>query len=419
MDINIRIAGEAGQGVASVGTIILESLCDVGYNIFSTQSYMSRIRGGLNWSDIRVADFELFGPRPTADILVALSPDALDVLASEMASGGIILSESESTGEILGIPFSKIAKDKTGNALLANAVAAGAVFGVLGGSIDGLCDFLRRHFNKKEAEVIEKNIVCAKEGFALTSRQNFAKLKLGTPLKNAPKYIGNGAAAIGLGAASSGLKFVTAYPMTPGTATFTWLAGAADQYGIAVEQAEDEIAAMNMICGAAYAGVPAMTCTSGGGFALMCEGLSLAGMMELPVLVMLAQRPGPATGLPTRTGQEDLKFTLNAGHGEFPRAIFAPGIIEECFELSRRALETAHKLQTPVILLTDQFLQDIQKNIETLPSDYRPIDRHILPSNKDYKRYAFSTNGVSPRAIPGLGEGLVVCDSDEHDESGH
>ena len=239
------------------------------------------------------------------------------------------------------------------------------------------------------------------------------------PPPSTPKYLGNGAAAIGLGAASSGLKFVTAYPMTPGTATFTWLAGAADQYGIVVEQAEDEIAAMNMICGAAYAGAPAMTCTSGGGFALMCEGLSLAGMMELPVLVMLAQRPGPATGLPTRTGQEDLKFALNAGHGEFPRAIFAPGSIEECFALSRRALETAHKHQTPVILLTDQFLQDIQKNIETLPSDYRPIDRHILPSNKDYRRYALSTNGASPRSIPGLGEGLVVCDSDEHDESGH
>ena len=159
MDINIRIAGEAGQGVASVGTIILESLCDAGFNVFSTQSYMSRIRGGLNWSDIRVSDFELFGPRAMADILVALTPEALDVLRTEIASGGVILYDGESTGEIIGIPFSKIAKEKAGNVLMANAVAAGAVFGVLGGSIDGLCDFLRRPFNKKESEVIEKNIV--------------------------------------------------------------------------------------------------------------------------------------------------------------------------------------------------------------------------------------------------------------------
>jgi 2-oxoglutarate ferredoxin oxidoreductase subunit alpha len=151
----------------------------------------------------------------------------------------------------------------------------------------------------------------------------------------------------------------------------------------------------------------------------MCEGLSLAGMMELPVVIVIAQRPGPATGLPTRTAQEDLKFAINAGHGEFPRAVFAPGTVEQCYEITRRALETAHEFQTPVIILTDQYLQDVQKNIGKLSDKYKPVDRHIVKkAGKDYKRYSLKSGNISPRALPG-GNALVVCDSDEHDEKGH
>ena len=162
-----------------------------------------------------------------------------------------------------------------------------------------------------------------------------------------------------------------------------------------------------------------MTTTSGGGFALMCEGLSLAGMMELPVFVLLAQRPGPATGLPTRTGQEDLGFAVHAGHGEFPRALFAPGTPQQAYELTRRAIETAHKFQTPAILLIDQFLADVQKNAPPLDTSLRPVDRHILAEPPDdYVRYAVTPSGISPRALPGTGP-FVVCDSDEHTEDGH
>ncbi|MGB2822020.1 MAG: transketolase C-terminal domain-containing protein, partial [Phycisphaerae bacterium] len=229
----------------------------------------------------------------------------------------------------------------------------------------------------------------------------------------------DGATAIGLSAAAAGVKFVTAYPMTPGTATFAYLASVADRYGIVVEQAEDEIAAVNMLCGAAYAGAPAMTATSGGGFALMVEGLSLAGIMELPIFIVVAQRPGPATGLPTRTAQQDLLFALTAGHGEFARAIFAPGSVRQCYDLTRRALETAHKFQTPVILLTDQFLQDLQQTTDELPSEPRPIDRHVVAEpTGDYVRYEVTESGVSPRAVPG-GAAMVVCDSDAHTADGH
>jgi 2-oxoglutarate ferredoxin oxidoreductase subunit alpha len=207
--------------------------------------------------------------------------------------------------------------------------------------------------------------------------------------------------------------------MTPSTAVFAYLAGVADEYGIVVEQAEDEIAAVNMVCGATYAGVSAMATTSGGGFALMVEGVSLAGMMELPIFVLISQRPGPATGLPTRTAQQDLSLVLHAGHGEFPRAIYAPGTPAQAYELTRRGLQTAHKFQSPAFILTDQFLIDAQRNIAPLDRSPRPIDLHVVADPPaDYVRYAVTPGGVSPRALPG-GEALVVCDSDEHDASGH
>jgi 2-oxoglutarate ferredoxin oxidoreductase subunit alpha len=207
--------------------------------------------------------------------------------------------------------------------------------------------------------------------------------------------------------------------MTPGTGVLTYLAQVADEYGKVFEQAEDELAAINMVCGAVYAGVPALTSTSGGGFSLMCEGLSLAGMMELPAFIVLAQRPGPATGLPTRTAQEDLGFAINAGHGEFPRAVYAPGSQEQCFEVIRRGLEIAHKYQSPAILLADQFLMDSRRNVPEFDRTLAPIDRHVVDApGEDYVRYAMAENGVSPRAVPG-GDVFVVCDSDEHDEKGH
>jgi 2-oxoglutarate ferredoxin oxidoreductase subunit alpha len=300
---------------------------------------------------------------------------------------------------------------------MANTVAAGAIFRLLGYDVEDLCTYLETTFKKKGAEVIEKNKKCARAGAELVASRA-ASIKAPKPA-DAPKTVYNGMEAVGLAAATGGVKFIAAYPMTPSTGVFTYLAGAADEYGIVAEQAEDEIAAVNMICGATYAGVPAMATTSGGGFALMVEGLALAGMMELPIFIYLGQRPGPATGLPTRTAQQDLKFAINAGHGEFPRAIFAPGTVEQAYALTRRALETAHKFQTPAILMYDQFLADVRKNIPPLDATPRPIDRRIVEKPPpDYVRYAVTPDGISPRAIPGTNS-FVICDSDEHTENGH
>ena len=417
MDINVRIAGEAGQGVQTTGRLLVDAFARMGLHVFSTQSYMSRIRGGLNWFDIRVGDQELFSGAEKADLLVALTQEALRELAAQVNPGGVVLFDGDERPGAVAIAFRQVAREVAGTPVMANTVAAGAVFAVLGYDVERLCECLANVFGKKAPETVATNVSCARRGYELAAAN-------GGPMAapndtGAPPRASDGSAAVGLAAATAGVKLVCSYPMTPSTGVFTFLAGAADEYGIVVEQAEDEIAAINMVCGAVYAGAPAMTTTSGGGFTLMAEGLSLAGMMELPAFIVLSQRPGPATGLPTRTGQEDLKFAVNAGHGEFPRAVFAPGSPAQAFDVTRLALETAHRYQTPAILLLDQFLADQRTNVAEFDRTPRPIERCVVEHPApDYVRYEVTESGVSTRALPG-GAAFVVCDSDEHTEDGH
>ena len=222
-----------------------------------------------------------------------------------------------------------------------------------------------------------------------------------------------------MGAIAGGCNFVSSYPMTPSTPVLTFLAQHSKEFNIVVEQAEDEIAAINMALGAWYAGARGMVTTSGGGFALMAEGLSLAGIIESPIVIHLAQRPGPATGLPTRTEQGDLLFALFAGHGEFPRIIFAPGTLEDAFYLTQKAFNLADKFQIPVFIMTDQYFIDSYYNIPKLDISKINIEQYIIETDSDYKRYSLTDDGISPRGIPGKGDGLVVVDSDEHDTEGH
>ncbi|MHB9140160.1 MAG: 2-oxoacid:acceptor oxidoreductase family protein, partial [Victivallaceae bacterium] len=299
MDINLRIAGEAGQGVVALGEILVGALTSAGLQVLTCKSYMSRVRGGLNWSDIRAGDCDLHGLKVRAELLAALTPEALDVLRDDVSPGGIILADSaiSASEDVISIDFSGISSSICGSAIMANTAAAGAIFALLGYEPAPLKNYLQQVFAKKGDETVQNNLKSALAGYnAAAGRQ--VRIPAPAPGTCRKEYLTSGAAAIGLSAAVSGVKLATAYPMTPGTGTFTYLASVADKYGIVVEQAEDEIAAVNMVCGAVYAGVPAMTMTSGGGFALMCEGLSLAGMMELPVFILLAQRPAPATGMP-------------------------------------------------------------------------------------------------------------------------
>ncbi len=420
MDINVRIAGEAGQGIETAGEVLAQALADAGLYVFAAKSYMSRIRGGLNWYDIRISDQALFSGKENSDILLSLTAEGIKTLQGKAGSQAVVIADKATAENSSGcncLDISGTAKTAGGSKIMANMVAAGVVFGMLPYDIEALSQQIRQAFDSKGEEMVKKNLKCAESGAELT--KGLSDKLLFPQSGGADSFLCSGTEAVGMGALSAGVKFASAYPMTPATGVITYLAKHAREYGIVVEQAEDEIAAVNMVCGATFAGACALTATSGGGFALMAEGLSLSGMMELPVFIVLSQRPGPATGLPTRTAQQDLRFAVHGGHGEFPRAIFAPGTPEEAFKLTRKALATAHTFQSPAILMMDQFLADYVTNTAPLNTAYRPIDKQITTSpGEDYRRYKITENGVSPRAVPG-GDALVKADSDEHDAEGH
>ena len=417
MDTNIRICGQAGQGIQSMGDMLCRALAALGLHVFSSQNYMSRIRGGVNSFDIRISDHELFAPRDKAELIVALNEEAYLKHRKEMNWDGVILYNTAEHGNYIAIDFSAEAKNAGGAPVMGNTVAAGAVLGLLGYGPDALCNLMDDEFHKKGENVVEQNKICARHGAEhIAGHEGLVRAPKSV---EASPFVYSGSQSVGQSAAVAGVRFVSSYPMTPGTGVLTYLAGAADKYGLVVEQAEDEIAAVNMICGATFAGAPAMTTTSGGGFSLMVEGLSLAGILELPIVILLSQRPGPATGMPTKTAQGDLDCAVFSGHGEFPRIVLTPGSVAQAFDITRRAFEMAHKFQTPAIIMIDQFLADAQQNMPELPAAIDPIDRCIVENpGQDYVRFAVTDSGISPRAVPG-GDAFVVCTSDEHSEDGH
>ena len=429
MDYSIRITGEAGQGVQTIGGTLAKVFARSGYNVFTHQDYESRVRGGHNFYQIRFSDIPVMSSRDRIDLLVAMDNAGIDRYISDLTANGLVIYDSKTLkqkyeGEnFLNIPFSELALEHGGNKIMANTVATGAVLGMLGMDLALLFDILKHAFSKKGNEVIEGNINALKAGHSYAS-ENCSKCSFVLADISEPKMLITGNDAIGLGAVASGLKFYSAYPMTPSTGIMNYIAGKEEEYGILVEQAEDEIAAINMALGASFAGVRSMTGTSGGGFALMVEGISLAGMTETPIVIALAQRPGPATGLPTRTEQGDLEFALYSAHGEFPRIIFAPGTPEQAFLLTNRAFEMAEKYQVPVIILTDQYLADSQWTFDKLDIDRLKYTDHrlrgeTLKKQSVYNRHTCTEIGVYPMALPGESEHLVVTDSDEHDEEGH
>ena len=431
MDYTIRIGGEAGQGIQTIGDTLGRVFARAGFRVFTNQDYESRVRGGHNYYQVRISDRPITAARENLDIIVALDKESIALDERFLTSRGTIIYDSESLKEkhegktFLDIPFVKLAIEHGNDKIMANIVATGAVMGMLGMDLTHLLELISDTFRKKGDTVIAANRNAALAGYdhavkgCLTC--NFAVTADAHP--KAAMLIG-GTEAIALGAIASGVKFYSAYPMTPSTGIMNYLASKEKEYGIVVEQAEDEIAAINMALGASFAGVRSMTGTSGGGFALMVEGVSLAAMTETPVVIALGQRPGPATGLPTRTEQGDLHMVLNAGHGEFPRFIFAPGTPEQAFFLTNKAFDLAEKHQVTSFILFDTYLADTQWT-------YRGFDASKLRNReyrlrgaavrdlKEYRRHAYHATGVSPLAVPGDAEHLVVTDSDEHDENGH
>lgn len=417
--VNIVIGGEAGQGLVTIGQILAKGLVRRGYSIVVTQGYQSRIRRGHNTFAIRAGVDEILAPKETIDLLICLDAQTAALHKPELSTGGLMVVDSREGDGAPGlkVPFKELASLK-----FANTVALGVAGALIGLPEETLGQALEDFFGHKAPSLLEENRKALKTAYQWTAGQSPSFSKLPSPFVPPRRLMLNGNEAIALGAMSAGLKFISFYPMTPSTSIALTLAAQAETLGMIVEQAEDEIAALNMAIGASFAGAPSMVSTSGGGFALMVEGVSLAGMTETPVVIVVGQRPGPATGLPTRTEQAELEFILHAGHGEFPRAIFAPGSVEECFHLIRKAFELAETFQTPIFLLTDQFLADSYRAVEPFEvkalSSVRPGTDWSGPIGS-YLRYALTENGLSPRLLPGRTEHLVVADSDEHTEDGH
>ncbi len=422
-DLSIVLCGEAGQGIQTVERFLTRVLKFDGFNVYATKEYMSRVRGGFNSTEIRVSSKNVKAFVNRIDILVTLKKGAIQHLKNRVDDHTIILGEASNVDDgykFIEVPFTKIATE-IGDKIFSNTVSVGTLSAVIGVDFKTLEKYLEEFFERKGKDIVNKNVEAAKRGFEIGEglvKQGKIKVEIKKDPDIKDDLLLDGASAIGLGAIAGGCNFISSYPMTPSTGILTFLAERAKEFGIVAEQAEDEISAVNMAIGAWYAGSRAMVTTAGGGFALMVEGMSLAGMIESPLVVNLGQRPAPATGLPTRTEQGDLLFALYSGHGEFPKILLAPGTLEDAFYLTQKAFYFADKFQVPVIILSDQYLVDSYYNISNLEIPKAQPQKFIVETSKDYKRYQLVESGISPRGIPG-GAGLVDVDSDEHDESGH
>ena len=428
VDFNFMVGGEAGQGVQSVGFLLAKVFARGGYRVFADQDYESRIRGGHNFFSVRVGDSRIGAIAEAVDILIALNRDSIELHQEKLADGGIVIFDGEKikdtsgNGSLFSIPLERLAEEKAGGKLMANTVALGAALALVDYDLNILNTVLVEHFGK--GKVADSNIAAARAGYEYAQAEYKGDVRRLKPISDAKQMLLTGNEAISLGAIAAGCKFMSAYPMTPASSIMEYMAAKSEDFGMVMVHAEDEISAVNMAIGAGYAGTRAMTATSGSGFCLMVEGIGLAGITETPVVVIDAQRPGPAVGLPTRTEQGDLQFILHAHHGDFPRAVLAPATVEDAFWVTVKAFNWAEKYQLPVIILTDQHLASSYATVDPFDLSQLTIDRGLLFSEREeepseYMRHRVTRSGISPRTFPGLGKALVVTDCDEHDEEGH
>ncbi|MBN2724370.1 MAG: 2-oxoacid:acceptor oxidoreductase subunit alpha [Deltaproteobacteria bacterium] len=417
MELNIRISGSAGQGMATAQDILGIVTTRSGLYAFSVNDVESRIRGGKNFSQMKISHKPIEHVDSGIDILCALSAETLSEYSTSLLPGGKIITSWEHS-EAFDFNPSDICT-KHGAPKAVGTAGVSFICGLLGFEKEILLQAVKENV---PAKVMDSNLNIAEDSFNAAIETGIMEYRLGKSITKNNLWI-SGNSMLSLGCVAGGVSFMAAYPMSPATSIMTNLSQWSDLTGVVVEQSEDEISAVNMIAGAAYTGARSMTATSGGGFALMVEGVSLLGMIETPAVIVIAQRPGPATGLPTRTMQGDLRMAIHAGHGFFPKVVLAPDSVEDAFQIGRDAFDIAEKYQLPVIILTDQLLQDCYKTVD----DFRPEmnnTRHILSGVdlekiKDYKRFALTESGISSMAVPGDSRHLVVVDSDEHDEYGH
>jgi len=428
----LKIAGKAGQGVKSSGISFARFANRSGYHVYTYTEYPSIIKGGHNVMQINIADWPVSGPSINTQLLIALNQESVDLHAGELLSDSCLVFDGDDKFNmdkvakgvnLCPVPLSRLAKQAGGGELLINTVALGAAAALMAGDLSKLKKLNAEEYSDKGSEVILANQQAVEHGynFAQQNYQNFIKSVI-KPLDNKDtlnRMIVNGNEAVALAAISAGLQFAAIYPMSPISNILHVLALHQEKYNYVYKQPEDELAAINMSLGASFAGARAMTATSGGGFCLMSEGYGLAGITETPLVIIEGMRGGPATGLPTWSGQGDLRFMLHAHQDDFFRIVLTPGDAQEAFELTMQAFNLAEKYQTPVVVLINKDICEGDQSVPVFDTANYQIDRGKMTTylEPDYKRYKLADDGISPRSIPGVGN-FFSANSDEHDEYG-
>ncbi len=425
--VSLWVGGAAGDGIASAGETFVKLCARSGLHAYAYNSYQSLIRGGHVLFQTLVAPETVYLQDDGCDILIALNQDTIEKDVPDARLGVLYNADRfkldparlTAGSKALGLPCMKLAT----NPLMQNTILLGAAVKLTGLDWGLLEELIRETFRKKTAEIVAANIAAARAGFDFAAKE-LPDLGISLPRVDKRHMVMTGNQAIALGAVAAGCKFFSGYPMTPASSIMHWLSPRAPKYGVVFKQAEDELAAMNMAVGAGVAGVRAMTATSGGGFALMTEGMSFAGMLEAPVVVVEVQRGGPSTGLPTKTEQGDLFQVLGAGQGDYPKIIIAPRNLDDAFHSTVEAFNLSEKYQMPVVIMSDLLLSEHNSTLADLDMKV-PIERGSWavpqPDGRPeyFPRYADTETGVSPRAVPGQ-EGLMhIAASDEHDEHGN
>ena len=432
----IGIGGAAGQGVATPGDIFAKIFSRRGLNLNAYNAYQSIIRGGHTFLTIRTGPEKVTNMGDRIDLLIPLNQDSMDRHLKLLSPGAACLYNGDTIKpgptangvQLCPLPVSELA-DITRNKVAQNTIAIGAGLHMLGIGFQALEEVLQEQFKKKGETVIAENMSVARAGYDYAAA-HFTAFPNPLPKTENRYAILSGNIAMAMGGAAAGVKFYCAYPMSPSTGVLHWMAAHARKAGIMVRQVEDEIGVVNMAIGAAQAGVRAMCATSGGGFALMSEGLGMSAMMETPVVVINCQRAGPSTGVPTKTEQGDLWQMLGAAFGDYPRVIAAPLDIGDCFKLIPEIFNIADRYQCPGLVLCDLLLSEGRLGVRPKDLDFNPpIDRgelitsnngapHAASSDGNYKRYKITESGVSPRAVPGVPGHIHVVATDEHMEDG-
>jgi 2-oxoglutarate ferredoxin oxidoreductase subunit alpha len=442
-NVTLKAGGEAGSGIATIGMIFAKLMQRSGLYVFSTNDYPSLIRGGHNTITIRASDQKIHALHGPTDILIGLDKLTIATHAHEMAPGGAIIYDSTRIKEtdvkinrtdirLFPVPLTQIAV-ACGGELFFNQVAIGSTLALLGMDLTLLTVLIEKTFGRKGPEIVAKNVQAAQGGWdhvqPALAKPFDVHIQPRAPPSKMMLIMGND--AICSAAIAAGLKLVAEYPMSPSSSVLHWMAAHAVKHKIVVKHTEDEIAAMNWLCGAGFAGVRTMTATSGGGFSLMAEALGNAGIAEIPCVIVNDMRCGPSTGLPTYTEQADLLFALHASQGEFPRIVAIPGDPEECFYMTFDVFNMADAVQTPAIILVDKYLAEAAVTIPYINASELKINRGALQTDAQmeqalpsftpggFKRHEITESGVSPRCIPGQKNGIHVCSSYEHDETGY